>query len=185
MTYCEAVAAMEPGNVHRVYHDTAYGFPLEEDNELFGRLLLEINQAGLSWTTILNKEKNFRKAYGGFRVRTVASYGAAERRRLLNDAGIVRNRLKVDAAIHNAGVILGLQKEHGSFRAWLDAHHPLPLPAWVDLFRKTFRFTGGEIVHEFLMSTGYLPGAHTRSCPVYRKVLRMKPAWGRTAGGRV
>lgn len=168
---------MDPGSVHRVYHDTLYGFPVQEDHELFGRLILEINQAGLSWTTILNKQEGFRKAYHGFDIERVAAYGEEDRQRLLSDASIIRNRLKVDAAIHNAQVILQMQRDMGSFRNWLDHYHPMEKADWVKHFKKTFRFTGGEIVHEFLVSTGYLPGAHRESCPIYRKVLEAKPAW--------
>src|SRR5450631_1076481 len=80
------------------------------------------------------------------------------------DAVIIRNRLKIDAAIENARRILEIRKSHGSFSAWLDSHHPMPKEDWVRLFRETFRFTGGEIVGEFLMSTGYLPGAHGAGC---------------------
>lgn len=176
-SYCEAVAVMEKTNVHRIYHDTAYGFPIENDDELFERLVLEINQAGLSWTTILNKQENFKKAYHKFNIKKVAAYNEKERGRLLNDAGIIRNRLKVDAAIENAKVILKLQKEFGSFKKWLEHHHPLSKDEWTMLFKKTFRFTGGEIVNEFLMSTGYLPGAHIESCRVHKKIIKSKPAW--------
>lgn len=178
-TYCEYTETLAPGDSHRMYHDTAYGFPIENDNELFERLVLEINQAGLSWTTILNKQTNFRKAYNRFSIRKVASYGAGDFNRLMNDAGIIRNRLKIEAAIHNAGVILELQKEYGSFKNWLDVHHPLSREEWTKLFKKTFRFTGGEIVNEFLMSTGFLPGAHGADCPVYKTILKQKPAWNR------
>lgn len=176
-TYCEATSKMEPENLHVIYHDTAYGFPIHDDNELFGRLLLEINQAGLSWSTILNKQENFRKAYSGFDIAAVAAYNESERERLLSDAGIIRNRLKVNAAIHNANVILGLQSEFGSFKNWLDHHHPKTKIQWVKLFKKQFKFTGGEIVNEFLMSTGYLPGAHEKSCPVHAKILKQSPKW--------
>jgi DNA-3-methyladenine glycosylase I len=176
-SYCQAVSRMEPGNVHCIYHDTAYGFPIADDNELFERLVLEINQAGLSWTTILNKQLHFKKAYHFFDIKKVAAYKEKDRQRLLADAGIIRNRLKVDAAIENAKAILLLQKEFGSFKNWIDHHHPLAKEEWVKLFKKTFRFTGGEIVNEFLMSTGYLPGAHEASCPVYKKVMKQKPAW--------
>ncbi len=169
-TYCEFVKSLPPDDLHRIYHDTAYGFPLEDDNELFGRLVLEINQAGLSWTTILKKQANFRKAYNRFSVKKVAAYGDEDRQRLLNDAGIIRNRLKINAAIHNAGVILELKKDYGSFKNWLDKHYPLSREEWTKLFKKTFTFTGGEIVNEFLMSTGYLPGAHTKNCPIYKKL---------------
>ena len=154
-SYCDYTKNLEEGNVHKVYHDTQYGFPIHDDNELFGRLILEINQAGLSWNTILNKQENFRKAYSNFDIQTVAHYDEKERARLLNDAGIIRNKLKVNAAIHNAGVILSLQEEHGSFEAWLDYQHPKTKEEWVKLFKKTFKFTGGEITNEFLMSTGY------------------------------
>ncbi|PWD99098.1 DNA-3-methyladenine glycosylase I [Marinilabilia rubra] len=176
-SYCEAVEIMEDDSVHRVYHDTAYGFPIENDNELFERLILEINQAGLSWTTILKKQDNFKKAFHGFEIKKVAGYGEKDRERLLNDAGIIRNRRKVDATIHNANVVLTLQKDFGSFKSWLDHHHPKSKEEWVKLFRKTFKFTGGEIVNEFLMSTGYLPGAHIESCPVYHEILKHEPSW--------
>ncbi len=176
-TYCQYVADKPDGDVNRSYHDTEYGFPIQDDNELFGRLLLEINQAGLSWTTILNKKYNFRKAYSNFNIAEVAAYTETERERLLSDAGIIRNKLKVNAAIHNAQQILKLQGEHGSFKAWLDQHHPKTKDEWVKLFKKTFKFTGGEITNEFLMSTGYLTGAHAPSCPIYAKVLEMKPMW--------
>ncbi len=175
--YCNFVATLEKDHLHRIYHDTAYGFPIEHDNELFGRLILEINQAGLSWTTILKKEQHFRKAYHGFDIKRIAAYKEKDRERLLNDAGIIRNRLKVDAAIANAKTVLALQKEFGSFKAWLDHHHPLDKTGWTKLFKKTFRFTGGEIVNEFLVSTGYLPQAHHEKCPVFRKVVKAKPAW--------
>ena len=176
-TYCDAA----PGHEwHGPYHDREYGFPLAGDAELFERLILEINQAGLSWLTILRKRDAFRAAYDGFDPERVARYGARERRRLLGDAGIIRNRLKVDAAIANARTVLELREAHGSFAGWLAAHHPRTKPEWVKLFKQTFRFTGGEIVGEFLMSIGYLPGAHVEGCPVYRKVLAARPAWARS-----
>ncbi len=162
---------------HGPYHATEYGFPVTDDAVLFERLILEINQAGLSWLTVLKKRDAFRKAYGKFAIDTVASYGARDRRRLLGDAGIIRNRLKVDAAIANAKTIQELREEFGSFRTWLDAHHPMQKPGWVKLFRKTFRFTGPEITGEFLMSTGYLPGAHHSHCPVQAEILALDPPW--------
>ena len=175
-TYCDVA----PGHEwHGPYHDAEYGFPLRDDAALFERLVLEINQAGLSWLTILKKREAFRRAYGRFDPAVVARYGVRDRRRLLADPGIIRNRLKVDAAIANAATILELRETHGSFAGWLDAHHPLPKAEWVKLFKRTFRFTGGEIVGEFLMSVGYLPGAHTEACPVYRRVMARKPMWAR------
>ncbi|MCB0078552.1 MAG: DNA-3-methyladenine glycosylase I [Anaerolineales bacterium] len=172
--YCQSA----PGHpFHGPYHDAVYGFPLTDDNRLFERLVLEINQAGLSWLTILKKQAGFRRAYDGFDIATVAAYGEAERARLLADAGIIRNRLKVDAAIYNAQQITALQRSHGTFAAWLDAHHPQRKTAWVALFKRTFRFTGGEITGEFLMSTGYLPGAHDPECPVFAKIAALDPPW--------
>ncbi len=162
-SYCD----IAPGHpVHGPYHDTEYGFPLRDDAGLFERMILEINQAGLSWETILRKRDNFRRAYDGFDPHVVARYGDTERTRLLNDAGIIRNRLKVDAAIHNAGRVVALIAEHGSFAAWLDAQGALDKAAWVKVMKREFKFMGGEIVGEFLMSIGRLPGAHADDCPV-------------------
>ncbi|HEX5962540.1 MAG TPA: DNA-3-methyladenine glycosylase I [Gemmatimonadales bacterium] len=173
-SYCDAA----PGHEwHGPYHDREYGFPLETDAELFERLMLEINQAGLSWLTILKKREAFRRAYGGFDPDVAAAYGEADRAWLLADTGIIRNRLKVDAAIANARRILELRQTHGSFAGWLAAHHPRNKDDWVKLFKQTFRFTGGEIVGEFLMSIGYLPGAHVPSCPVYSRILERRPPW--------
>lgn len=173
MSYCTFVNALgkEEQIAHQIYHDTQYGFPILEDNELFCRLVLEINQAGLSWTTILNKQENFRKAFHNFNILKIAKYGDKDVERLLQDAGIIRNRLKIHATIHNAQVILKLQKEFGSFKGWLDNHHPKTKQEWTKLFKSTFKFTGGEIVNEFLMSTGYLQGAHDRDCKIYKKVV--------------
>jgi len=176
-TYCQYVLEHPEDEFNKRYHDTEYGFPIQEDNLLFERLILEINQAGLSWITILKKADNFRRAYDGFDVETVAGYGESERARLLSDAGIIRNRLKVNAAIVNAGRILELKEEFGSFKDWLDAHHPLTKDEWVKLFRQNFKFVGGEIVNEFLMSTGYLPGAHEDSCPIFSEVKSQGPPW--------
>jgi len=172
---------MDMESPHRLYHDTQYGYPIESDDELFGRLILEINQAGINWTIILNKQGNFRKAYHRFSVKKIAAYKEKERERLLADAGIIRNRLKIDAVIYNAGVVTGLQKEYGSFKNWLHKHVGNTHEEWTKLFKKTFKFTGGEITKEFLMSTGYLPGAHTKECPVYNTIIKSNPAWLATA----
>jgi DNA-3-methyladenine glycosylase I len=173
-TYCD----IAPGHPwHGPYHELEYGFPLQDDATLFERLMLEINQAGLSWLTILKKRDAFRRAFDGFDPAIVAAYGNADRTRLLGDSGIIRNRLKIDAAIGNAQKILDLQNTHGSFAAWLSAQHPRSKEEWVKLFKRTFRFTGGEIVGEFLMSIGYLPGAHSPDCPVYPQILRLRPPW--------
>ncbi|HWA57989.1 MAG TPA: DNA-3-methyladenine glycosylase I [Gemmatimonadales bacterium] len=173
-TYCD----IAPGHEwHGPYHDREYGFPLRGDAELFERLVLEINQAGLSWLTILKKRAAFTEAYDGFDPEIVARYTARDVKRLLGNAGIIRNRLKIEAAIANAKTVLALRESHGGFHEWLLAHHPLGKPEWVKLFKQTFRFTGGEIVGEFLLSTGWIPGAHVERCPVYAKVVKKRPMW--------
>jgi DNA-3-methyladenine glycosylase I len=176
-TYCEFTKDLDALNPHRFYHDNHYGFPIHNDDELFGRLILEINQAGLSWTTILNKAANFRTAYAGFSIEKVAQFDEQDKARLLSDAGIIRNRLKIEAAIYNANRIMEIQEEFGSFEAWLNQHSGKSKADWTKLFKKTFKFTGGLIVEEFLMSTGYLKGAHSEKCPIFDTVKRQQPKW--------
>jgi DNA-3-methyladenine glycosylase I len=176
-TYCDYCNSHPEDKHNRVYHDTQYGFPLQDDNLLFERLILEINQAGLSWITILRKADNFRAAYSRFAIDKVAAYDETDRARLLSDPGIIRNRLKVNAAIENARRIQRLRSEYGSLKGWLESYHPQTLENWAKLFKRNFVFTGPEIVNEFLMSTGYLPGAHSPDCPVYEIVLAEHPAW--------
>jgi DNA-3-methyladenine glycosylase I len=176
MSYCD-IASGHP--FHGPYHDREYGFPIADDNQLFERLVLEINQAGLSWLTILKKRNNFRAAFANFDIDRVARFTSKQRERLLHDEGIIRNGLKIDAAIENARRIRALRKSHGSFAAWLDANHPRSKEEWVRLFKKTFVFTGGEITGSFLLSCGYLAGAHDETCPVFAKIARLGPAWMR------
>lgn len=179
MSYCSYIKTITDlkKEIHRTYHDTQYGFSLYDDQELFGRLILEMNQAGLSWEIILKKEANFKKAYDHFDIKKIAAYGDDDKQRLLSDQGIIRNRLKIDAAIKNARILLQIQKEYGSFAAWLTSHHPMSKEKWVTLFKKTFFFMGNEIVNEFLMSVGILEGAHTADCPIYQCVLASHPLW--------
>ena len=169
-SYCVYAASLEDANIHKIYHDTQYGFPIDSDNELFCRLILEINQAGLSWTTILNKQENFRKSYSNFEISKVANYGEKQIKRLLSDSGIIRNKLKINAAIFNAKKIIELKKIHGSFKKWLDYNHPKSINQWVKVFKESFKFTGPEIPKEFLMSTGYIPGAHIKTCKIFNQV---------------
>lgn len=176
-SYCDFVSKADRTSVHKFYHDKEYGFPLADDNELFARLVLEINQAGLSWDTILKKKENFFKAFHHFEIKKVAMYSETDRLRLLQDAGIIRNRLKVVAVIENAKRLLLIQAEYGSFKNWLNDLHPKTKEEWVKIFKHQFKFTGGEIVNEFLMSTGYLPGAHSPNCPVHKKIIKAKPMW--------
>lgn len=168
MTYCDVAKEKD---IHRTYHDDEYGFMQDDETVLFERLLLEIMQAGLSWETILKKRDSFAKSFDQYDVDVVAAYDDNDRQRLLADAGIIRNKLKIDALIHNANVIISMRDSHGGFHRWLLEHHPLTRDEWVKLFKKTFKFTGGEITNEFLMSLGFLPGAHDSSCPVYAQQI--------------
>jgi DNA-3-methyladenine glycosylase I len=171
---------MAPGHpIHGLYHDTEYGFPSADERVLFERLVLEINQAGLSWLTILKKRSAFRTAFADFEVDRVAAFGSTDIDRLLGDSGIIRNRLKIEATAENARRIQALRQSHGSFVGWLEMHHPRSQEEWTRLFRQTFRFTGGQIVNEFLMSLGYLSGAHEPDCPVFARILKHSPPWAR------
>jgi DNA-3-methyladenine glycosylase I len=178
MTYCEYLNTItgEKLSLHKEYHDNQYGFPIENDNALFERLMFEFNQAGLNWILILKKQNNFRKAFENFNIEKVANYTEIDFQRLMNDPGIIRNRLKINAAIENAKIILTIRQESGSFCKWLDLHAEdiKSLEGWTKLFKKTFKFTGGEIVNEFLISTGYLKGAHSPECPVFERIKLIK-----------
>lgn len=164
-TYCGFARARD--DVHREHHDTEHGLLPRDDDDLFRRLMLEISQAGLSFETVLKRKQGIYKAFNS--VERVARYGAKDIARLMQNPGIIRNRLKILAAIHNAKKIKELRKEFGSFKQWLETHHPRTREEWVKLFKKTFTFTGGEIVNEFLMSTGHLPGAHDADCPYFKR----------------
>jgi len=175
-----AYCRLAPGHpIHGVYHDTEYGFPSADERVLFERLVLEINQAGLSWLTNLKKRSAFRAAFADFEVDRVAAFGSTDIDRLLADSGIIRNRLKIEATTENAKRVQALRQSHGSFVGWLETHHPRSQEEWTRLFRQTFRFTGGQIVNEFLMSLGYLPGAHEPDCPVFARILEHSPPWAR------
>lgn len=169
MSYCDYVLTKPKDDHHRIYHDFHYGTPIEDDNELFGRLILEINQAGLSWDIILKKQANFSEAFDVYSIEKIANYQEDKVNELLQNPGIIRNKLKINAVIYNAKQVLLIQKEFGSFKVWLDSHLGKSKEEWVKLFKKNFKFVGGEIVNEFLMSTGYLPGAHQPGCYRYKE----------------
>jgi DNA-3-methyladenine glycosylase I len=168
-SYCEYARNLDKQNHHRQHHDTEHGSIAEDDDDLFRRLVLEISQAGLSFDTILKKKKSIYAAFPN--IKKVANYTEKDIERLMKNTGIIRNRLKIEAAIFNAKKMIEFQKTHGSFRNWLDSHHPKSKEEWVKIFRKNFKFTGGEILNEFLMSACYLPGAHVKGCSKFRKGL--------------
>ncbi len=180
MSYCD-VARGHP--IHGPYHDTEYGLPMTDEAALFERLCLEIFQAGLSWLVVLRKRPALIKAFSGFDPDKIARYREKRIARLMADEGIIRNRAKILAIIENARRLKVLRGEFGSFAGWIAAHHPLSKDEWVKLFRKTFVFTGPEVVNEFLMSIAYLPGAHSADCPVQKRIDRLNPPY-REAGAR-
>ena len=167
-TYCNYVRNLPENDINRLYHDNEYGYKIDSDNELFGRLILEINQAGLSWTTILKKKETFKTAYSNYCIDKIALYSEKDINRLLSNKGIIRNKLKINAVIYNANKVLELKKKYGSFKLWLDKNTYRTKQQWITLFKENFKFTGKEITNEFLMSTGYLKGAHHPSCPVFK-----------------
>ncbi|MCL2473442.1 MAG: DNA-3-methyladenine glycosylase I [Alphaproteobacteria bacterium] len=161
--------------VHSGYHENEYGFVVKDESLLFERLSLEIMQAGLSWETVLKKRKSLNLAFQNFDAHKVASFSEKDVARLLNDASIIRNKRKILAIIHNASVILNMREEVSGFYNWLVSHknnsknRQEEILLWTKLFKKTFHFTGAEIVSEFLMSTGIISGAHETWCPVYQR----------------
>ncbi|MBT3553060.1 MAG: DNA-3-methyladenine glycosylase I [Rhodospirillaceae bacterium] len=173
-SYCDKA----PGHqFHGPYHDTEYGYPVTDESVLFERLTLEIFQAGLSWLIILKKREGFKIAFENFNIDRVAGFDADDIERLIKDASIIRNRRKIEATVENARKIVFIRESHGSFANWIEAHAPKNKGEWVKLFRQNFKFVGGEIVGEFLMSIGYLPGAHRENCPIFEKIATHNPSW--------
>jgi DNA-3-methyladenine glycosylase I len=170
MSYCTYCKNLPPDNIHRIYHDKHYGVELTNDFDLFGRLILEINQAGLSWETILKKQNSFFEAYDGFDFNKIAQYDEQKIDELLGNNGVIRNKLKIKAAIYNAQIVSETVKEAGSFNAWLKGKGELSLEEWVKLFKKNFKFVGKEIVNEFLMSINILKGAHDIDCEKFQNL---------------
>ena len=172
------------------YHDREWGVPVHDDRKLFEFLILEGAQAGLSWSTILNKRENYRRAFDNFDARKIAKYGARKVRSLLSDAGIVRNRLKIEAAVTNARALLAVQKEFGSFDAYIwqfVGGQPIQnrrpsiqdVPARTaesdamskDLLKRGFKFVGSTICYAFMQAVGMV-NDHTVDCYRHGKVNR-------------
>jgi DNA-3-methyladenine glycosylase I len=146
------------------YHDREWGVPVRNDRKLFEFLILEGAQAGLSWDTILAKRANYRRAFHGFNAERIALYGAKDRKRLLADSGIVRNRAKIDAAITNARCFLAVKKEYGSFSkyAWELAGRGADEFS-KDLKQRGFKFVGPTIMYAFMQAVGMV-NDHERTC---------------------
>ena len=191
---CRWAGTSDP--LYLAYHDDEWGVPSHDDRHLFEMLILEGAQAGLSWSTILNKRANYRRAYHRFDPRKVARYGAADRRRLLADAGIVRNRAKVAASVANARAFLDVQREFGSFAAFawsfvggapiVNARKTLrdvpPRTAESDAFskelkRRGFKFVGSTIMYAFMQAVGMV-NDHQVDCFRYAATKRLAKARG-------
>ena len=171
MSYCNYCNGLPKNDMHRIYHDEVYGRKCRDDQELFGRLILEINQAGLSWSTILKKSESIRSAYANFNIQQIAAFDEAKINTLMNDEGIIRHRGKIKAIIYNAQQILELKKQYPSFFHWIEEKGEITLDEWIKVFKKSFKFVGKEIVKEFLMGTGFIEGAHEPTCPMYTKLI--------------
>ncbi len=186
MTRCHW--AENGGPLYAAYHDEEWGVPQHDDRVLFEFLILEGAQAGLSWSTILNKRETYRKAFGLFDVRKVARYDKARIATLLNDPGIVRNRLKVESAVTNARAFLEVQKEFGSFDAYIwqfvggkpiqnswKAMKQVPASTKEsdamskDLKRRGFKFVGTTIMYAFMQATGMV-NDHTVNCFQWKRL---------------
>ena len=146
------------------YHDKEWGVPVRNDRKLFEFLILEGAQAGLSWDTILAKRANYRRAFHGFNAERISAYGAKDRKRLVADSGIVRNRAKIDAAITNARCFLAVRKEYGSFSkyAWELAGRGADELSKA-LKRRGFKFVGPTIMYAFMQAVGMV-NDHERAC---------------------
>ena len=173
------------------YHDNEWGVPLHDDRKLFEFMILEIFQAGLSWRTVLYKRENFRKAFSKFDYNKVAKFGPADIKRLVNDAGIIRNRAKIEAAINNANRYIEVRKEFGTFAkymwSWVD-HKPIigklksikdakpytdEAVAWAkDLKQRGFKFLGPTVVYAHMQAVG-MANDHIVDCFRYREVQKL------------
>ena len=169
MSYCSFCRNQPKKSIHRWYHDEVYDKMSSNDNELFGRLIMEINQAGLSWNTILQKYEGIKKAYSNFDIRIVSQYNEENIATLKRDKSIIRHELKIRSIVYNAQEILQIQKEFGTFKTWILDNKQNSIENWTKLFKKNFKFVGKEIVKEFLTSNGILNGAHDKNCPEYMK----------------
>jgi DNA-3-methyladenine glycosylase I len=170
------------------YHDKEWGVPLHDDNKLFEFIVLDTFQAGLSWSTILNKRENFRKAFDDFNAKKISRYTEKKLEKLLLDEGIIRNKLKINATVSNAKHFLRLQKEYGTFNSyiWQFVDHKPLINKWKEqkevpatnqysdamskaLYNEGFRFVGSTICYAFMQAAGMI-NDHLVSCPRYKEV---------------
>ncbi len=188
MTEPVRCAWVSDDELYRKYHDEEWGVPVFDDKKLFEFLLLESFQAGLSWLTILKKRENFRKAFDDFDYEKIAHYDSVKLSQLINNKGIIRNSLKIKAAVNNAGRFMEIQDEYGSFSTFLwsfvknkpiinhftaaeqvPAHTPLSDKISKELKNRGFKFTGSTIVYSFMQATGIVMD-HTTNCFRYKEL---------------
>lgn len=174
----------------QVYHDTVWGRPTKDDKEIFKAIVLDTNQAGLSWKCILHKQDNFAKAYAGFDAKKIARFDSKDVTRLMKDAGIIRNRLKISATIRNAQLFIDLQKEYGTFAKYIwqftrgksivkkprsikEYHSTSPESDAMskDLKKRGFKFVGSTICYAFMQGTGMIV-EHSQDCFLSRKAIK-------------
>jgi DNA-3-methyladenine glycosylase I len=182
----------ESSDLMRAYHDTEWGVPLHDDHRLFEYIVLDTFQAGLSWSTILNKRENFRKAFDGFLPEVIAEYSESRQELLMQDAGIIRNKLKIKATVTNAKAFLAVKKEFGSFDAYIWSfvnHKPLlggrssdkEIPSRSaqsdamskDMGKRGFKFVGTTICYAFMQAAG-LVNDHRTDCFRYDQIINDK-----------
>jgi len=162
MSYCSYCKTQEEGSKHRWYHDKVYG-------RMFGRLIMEISQAGLSWDIVLNKYDGIKSAYSDFDIEKISEYKEEDILSLMKNKDIIRHELKIRSAVFNANKILKIQEEFGTFKTWLLENNQNSIENWTKLFKKNFKFVGKEIVKEFLISNAIIEGAHDKTCSLYKK----------------
>jgi DNA-3-methyladenine glycosylase I len=168
--------------LYRKYHDEEWSRPEHEESKLYGLFVLELFQAGLSWRTLLHKRENFRQAFDDFDVQKIASYGETKINELMENPGIIRNRKKIEAAVVNARVVMEIQKEFGSFSAYLwhftkgkSIVHPLRITHDAlsddvsrDMKERGMKFCGSVTIYSFLQAAGIIY-SHTKDCPCWKR----------------
>lgn len=174
--YCSRVAEHP---LHREHHDCEHGFSPRSDAGYLERLAWEIFQPGLSWRLILEKRPILAELFAGFDAEQVASFGAGERRALLNHPQMIKHQRKIDAVIHNAGIFVRLKKQHGGFEGWLQTFEPQNLAALSGIMQKQFKFVGPSVAFEFLLGAGIVSGAHHPACPIFPLIIEHNPWWAK------
>ena len=166
MSYCVYCLSLPKENIHRVYHDTEYGRNEYDNNKLFEKFCLEINQAGLSWDIVLKKRKTLSIAFDQWSIDKVAAYDQKKIKELTLNTGVIRHRKKIESIVYNANQILLMHKNGISFSNWLESLKGKSLDECLIIFKKKFKFVGTEIVKEYLQAINIMEGAHDKNCKI-------------------